>query len=137
MLGLPLSEQLSGRSFAGLLTEATHDTAPSPAPHEPADVLFVQQHQRPWGVLASIDGERYKLTVHDAGVPELFNLNTDPAGLSNVAAANPGVRDRLVDLAREIAREGRREAAPRAASAEEIKRLRSLGYLNEVQGEYR
>ncbi len=70
--------------------------------------------------------------VH-AGSPQLFDLRSDPEELRNLAAAEPdraaALRAALEDLITEAPQVVTRTAATREASAAEIARLQSLGYL--------
>ncbi len=111
-----ISEKLSTSADAG--------AAPPPHPTESFSIV--------------LDG--WKLvhnTLRDPGAPEheLYDARKDPLNLENVAAAHPEIVERLAAALREwhaAARARRLEPDSEAAAslgAEELERLRSLGYI--------
>jgi arylsulfatase A-like enzyme/Tfp pilus assembly protein PilF len=82
-----------------------------------------------WAALRGWVKDDWKLITGAA--PELYNLAEDPGELRNLVAAQPDrVRRMTDDLQRGLQRlaPGGDRAEPRAASAEQEERLRSLGY---------
>ena len=83
-----------------------------------------------------VDG-RWKLMVYwfdDKRVPTLFDLDADPGERTDVAGQNPEIVDRLMGQLGEIIDWDRPHTtapalAPVGQSAETLKRLRSLGYV--------
>jgi arylsulfatase A-like enzyme/predicted Zn-dependent protease len=82
-----------------------------------------------WATLRGWVKDDWKLITGAA--PELYNLADDPGELKNLAASQPDRVKRMTDeLQRGMQRlaPGGDRAQPRAASAEQEERLRSLGY---------
>lgn len=125
LLEVPCPPDLAGRSLAG---EARRRTG-APATD---DLIFVQQNDELWGVIATLAAGRLKLTV-DGDRVELYDLDADPQGLVDVRADHPEAEAELRRLVRALrARAGGRgptatERGP--LSQQERERLRSLGYL--------
>ena len=110
-----------GRSLVPLLAGA-------PLPEAPAfgESLYASRHLG-WSPLHSVESGPYKYIA--APEPELYEVSSDPAETIDRLAARPDEAERLAALlAAELGR-APPSAAQRAADAETIARLRSLGYL--------
>lgn len=132
LIGLQGPEGLSGRSFASLMRGQA-------APAEPAgeglqDPLLLQSNRRDWSILATINGQRYKLVKRHKVPPKLYNLTQDPSGFLNIAPRNKEIEDMIMAHARELG-VTRRDSAPqenqRDVSSDELDMLRALGYVDE------
>jgi arylsulfatase A-like enzyme/Tfp pilus assembly protein PilF len=79
---------------------------------------------RGWAPLRGVIQDRVKYI--DLPVPELYDLDRDPAELRNIASTEPAIAERLRDVTRSLDRpiETSRWQAP-----DRLTRLRSLGYL--------
>jgi arylsulfatase A-like enzyme/Flp pilus assembly protein TadD len=97
-----------------------------PAPRETYFEAFSTALNRGWAPLRGVIGEGKKFV--DLPVPELYDLAQDPAEKSNLAVAQSDVVRRL---ARVLPAESALGHARRPdASAEEVAKLRSLGYIS-------
>jgi arylsulfatase A-like enzyme/Tfp pilus assembly protein PilF len=120
-LALPIPDGLPGTS---LLSLATGASSPPRASYFEA---LAGQLNRGWAPLYGVIDGRTKYV--DLPIPELYDLDRDPAEAHNLAAARPGevqaMRARLAPF-----RAADRGAAPQRESAEVLDRLRSLGYVS-------
>jgi len=89
-----------------------------------AESLFARIHLG-WSELRSIVNGSMQMI--DAPKPELYDLDRDPRETRNIAADN---RRALAELRRTLSTFGSRFTEPDAISAEEAKKLGSLGYVN-------
>ena len=119
-LALPIPEGLPGTS---LLPVATGTSSSS---HSSYFEALAGQLDRGWAPLYGVLQDRTKYV--DLPIPELYELDRDPAETRNLTATRPGeleaMRARLVPL-----RAADREIAPQRESADVLDRLRSLGYV--------
>jgi arylsulfatase A-like enzyme len=138
--GLEVPERAQGRSLAPLIraaSEGREQRWPRPAITEKAYV----EGDLPGRSYASLSliSERWKL-IHNDPAPEgmseyeLYDHRKDPLNLNDIAAENPGDVTRLAELLDKwrVEAEAARldeSALEQNMSAEELQRLRSLGYL--------
>ena len=123
LLGLDADRALLGRDLRPLMNGG--DVASDPFYQES---LFGRLNCH-WAALRGWVKDDWKLIT--GASPELYNLGDDPGELRNLAASQPDrVRRMSEELQRGLQRlaPGGDRAQPRAASAEQEERLRSLGY---------
>jgi choline-sulfatase len=102
---------------------------------EPLDLVALSEtwyprHHYGWSELTSIRDSRYHLIA--APRRELYDLQSDPRELHDIAAANPARADALERALRTFLAQTtatRTPAAPRPVEPEVEERLRSLGYV--------
>jgi choline-sulfatase len=120
-LALPVPEGLPGTSLLPLAAGA------SSGPVTSYFEALAGQLDRGWAPLYGVLHDRAKYV--DLPIPELYDLDRDPAEARNVAATQPGeletLRSRLAPL-----RAADRGIAPQRESADVLDRLRSLGYVS-------
>ncbi|HSS45733.1 MAG TPA: sulfatase-like hydrolase/transferase, partial [Thermoanaerobaculia bacterium] len=113
-VGLPAPKTLPGLSLL----------RPPPSDEVSYFEALTASLERGWAPLRGSIGRRYKFI--DLPVPELYDLSTDPEEKRNLAGERTDIVRRLkIGIPTEAA-----PPSPAAASAEEIGRLRSLGYLS-------
>jgi arylsulfatase A-like enzyme/predicted Zn-dependent protease len=123
LLGLEADRSLLGRDLRPLMNG--RDVAADPFYQES---LFGRLNCH-WATLRGWVKDDWKLIA--GASPELYNLAADPGELHNLAGSDPDRVRRMTDeLQRGLQRlaPGGDRAQPRAASAEQEERLRSLGY---------
>ena len=123
LLGLEADRSLLGRDLRPLMNGRGVATDPFYQ-----ESLFGRLNCH-WATLRGWVTDDYKLIT--GASPELYNLADDPGELKNLAASDPDRVKRMTDdLQRGMQRlaPGGDRAQPRAASAEQEERLRSLGY---------
>jgi len=123
LLGFDTDRSLLGRDLRPLMNG--RDVAADPFYQES---LFGRLNCH-WATLRGWVEDDWKLIT--GASPELYNLADDPGELKNLAASDPARVKRMTDdLQRGMQRlaPGGDRAQPRAASAEQEERLRSLGY---------
>jgi arylsulfatase A-like enzyme/Flp pilus assembly protein TadD len=124
-LALPVPDGLPGRSLLTLARGAS--SPPRPSYFE----ALAGQLNRGWAPLYGVIHDRTKYI--DLPIPELYDLDRDPAETRNLAASRPdelrAMRARLAPL-----RAADGGASPQRESAEVLDRLRALGYLSAGPG---
>ncbi len=120
-LGLPIPEDLPGRSLLPLAAGVREPARPSY--FEALSASF----NRGWAPLTGFARDRYKLI--DLPLPELYDLDADPRESRNLVASDPQL---LEDLRGRLAqaRAGDAGGARAQESAETRARLAGLGYVN-------
>jgi choline-sulfatase len=120
-LALPIPDGLPGASLLPLANGV------SAAPRSSYFEALAGQLNRGWAPLYGVLHGRTKYV--DLPIPELYELDRDPAESENLAARRPeeleAMRARLAPL-----RAADRGVAPQRESADVLERLRSLGYLS-------
>ena len=120
-LALPIPEGLPGTSLLPLATGT------SSGAHSSYFEALAGQLDRGWAPLYGVLQDRTKYV--DLPIPELYELDRDPAETRNLTAKQPreleAMRARLVPL-----RAADRGIAPQRESADVRDRLRSLGYVS-------
>ncbi len=133
LLGIdPAGFRFQGESLAGPILGET-DLAPAvifaEVDYHPGDLELLIKRTHKKAILA----DRFKLIRDDeTGTVEVYDLEGDPGERENLAPTRPELVDRLLPMLRsalEGAAEGAVEGGVRKLSEEEVKRLRSLGYL--------
>jgi arylsulfatase A-like enzyme/cytochrome c-type biogenesis protein CcmH/NrfG len=122
LIGAPRAADMHGRSLRGLL-DGTGKTLPPAGFY--AEALYGRYHYG-WSELYALTDARYRYIK--APRPELYDLDRDPAELTNLAPERPqtaaamrGALDRILS--------GATVSAPGAVSAEARERLQALGYI--------
>ena len=135
LLGLPMSEELPGRSFAARLKGGA-DLAQSDDT-EARDVVILEA-ARKWGVIATLATGRFKLVMGRGGA--LYRLDVDPNADVDVTDRYPAERRQLFLISKEVglqqARSAGIDASPRRerpTEAEVLERLRAIGYVEEAE----
>ena len=143
--GLPIPEAAQGQTLTPLLAASSSSTGPSGWVNRPA---VSEEHAR-LGAFEDDQHESFALVldgwrlIHNAKVAEddtgpefeLYHHETDPLSLDDVAEQNPDLVEHLgKELERwrqraDVARLQSDEELSSTLSADELKRLRSLGYL--------
>jgi arylsulfatase A-like enzyme/Flp pilus assembly protein TadD len=127
-LALPVPDGLPGTSLLPLATGAS--SPPRPRYFE----ALAGQLNRGWAPLYGVIHDSTKYV--DLPIPELYDLDRDPAETRNLAQTRPdeleAMRARLAPL-----RAADRGIAPQRESAEVLDRLRALGYLSAGPGPVR
>ncbi len=127
LLGIGLSGQVQGASYAGLFSGTEADPAP---------VYFTGAHQQ-FQVDAILDG-RHKLITGTNGSKELYDLAAEPGETQNIAAEFPEIVERLEGRLLEIREENRRhrQRLPQAdgddgpeREGELLQQMQALGYV--------
>jgi iduronate 2-sulfatase len=137
LAGIPVPKGLQGETVTGLF-DRSGSTRPRPAVMEKVGRKGTEPGVEYESVALLLDG--WKLIHHRVRPParpefELFDHRTDPLDLRDVAARNPEVVARLtreLDAWRRMADAARLKpdaATAREVSAEELERLRALGYV--------
>lgn len=119
-LALPIPEDLPGRS---LLAVAAGRRGPSPPTYFEA---LSGMMSRRWAPLYGVLRNRTKYI--ELPLPELYDLEADPAEQRNLASSRPQLLEEMRALLGR-ARAGERKAERTRESAETRERLRALGYL--------
>jgi len=135
LLGLPASEELSGRSFAARLQGG--DALAQPDYTEARDVVVLEAALS-WSVIATLGTGRFKLvTGRENG---LYRLDVDPTADADVAYKYPDETQQLLEIAEAVgmqqARSQVRPPSPRREvpnEAEVLERLRAIGYVEEAE----
>ncbi len=139
LMGLPPLPGAEGRSARPLIEAAIGSQPPPPDPSRPAfaalDRSWAQRGASP-NRLASVatDEERLIRALDQPAPLELFALASDPQERTNVAGAEPAVRDRLADLlSQHLAQPGAAWGAATPVQLDRMSRdqLRALGYVVE------
>jgi iduronate 2-sulfatase len=141
LAGLPVPEAVQGRSFAAFLRGGPGATAPEPRPAFTEKAIIAGAGGalpgRNFASYAVVD-DGWKLIWNQqppSGLPEyeLFDHGADPLNLKDVAAEHPERVSELrglIDEWLEAAKAARLDPASTAGmSAEELERLRALGYV--------
>jgi arylsulfatase A-like enzyme len=134
ILGLPVSEELSGRSFAARLQGG--DELAQPDTTDARDVVILEAALS-WSVIATLGTGRFKLvTGRENG---LYRLDVDPSADADVAYRYPEEGRQLLAISEGIgmrqARSERTPAEPRREVPNEdevLERLRAIGYAEEA-----
>lgn len=117
MLGLEPSQELDGQSLLGL------DAPDAPARQVYSETVFTRLHFG-WSDLYSLIEYPYHY-IHGPD-PELYDLETDPAELTNILRREARLARRLDGLLDDI---DRTLEAPTAEDPETLEKLAALGYL--------
>lgn len=132
LIGLQGPPGLSGRSFAALMRGQAEPAVPvGEGLHDP---LLLQSNRRDWSILATINGQRYKLVKRHKKSPKLYNLTSDPSGFLNIAPRNKDIEEMIMAYARELGvmrRGAQADENQRDVSSDELDMLRALGYVDE------
>jgi arylsulfatase A-like enzyme len=140
---LPFPEEVQGQSLVPLLAEGTRPgelgwrSRPAFAERRYAPAAFSDDEKKLDSFAIIADGWKLiRNTARPEGWPEyeLFDHVNDPLNLNNVATDEPEILDRLAEQLeawREATVAARVEAdeSTEGISAEELQRLRSLGYV--------
>jgi len=123
LLHLSIPAAVQGRSLVPLLRGERLDLTPL------AETWYPRHHYG-WSELTSIEDSRY----HFIAAPrrELYDVQTDPGELHDLAAENPGRADALERALKALAAQtsaGHTPNAPRPIDPDVEQRLRSLGYV--------
>ncbi len=121
-LALQAPEGLPGRSLLSLAA-GRRDAPPAPAYFEALSASL----NRGWAPLVGLVRDRYKLI--ELPEPELYDLDTDPHELTNLAAREPVTLDQVRSALASL-RAADRGPARGEENAETRERLRSLGYAS-------
>jgi len=135
LLGLPVSEELPGRSFAARLKGGEELAQPDDA--EAREVVILEAAGK-WGVIATLGTGRFKLVVGREG--GLYHLDVDPRADVDVTDRYPEERQQLLLISEEVglqqARSNVMQLPPRREApdeAEVLERLRAIGYAEEAE----
>jgi arylsulfatase len=135
LLGLPVSEELPGRSFAARL-KGGEELAQSDDT-EARDVVILEAAGK-WGVIATLETGRFKLVMGRGG--GLYHLDVDPRADVDVTDRYPAERQQLLLISREVgvqqARSKVMQLPPRRErpnEAEVLEQLRAIGYVEEAE----
>jgi tetratricopeptide (TPR) repeat protein len=120
LLGFEVPAELPGRSLRRAMTHAAGDEAP-PSYFE----ALSSSLNRGWAPLTGVVEQKWKYI--DLPLPELYDVEADPAEATNLAAARPAEVERLRGVLAGL-RAADKGAARTPESAETLARLRALGY---------
>jgi choline-sulfatase len=123
LLGVEIPRQVQGRSLVPLVRGETLDLVA-------ASETWYPRHHYGWSELTSIKDSRYHLI--SAPRRELYDLQSDPTELHDIAAANPARADALERALRTFIAQTATTQPPAAAKPVDPDveaRLRSLGYV--------
>ena len=124
LLGLPTPETMGGRSLAPLLTDRSARGVD----------LFAEVDRSEAARVAAWRSGRWKYLRHfSRGWEKLFDLEADPAERTDLSASHPGTLLRLRGEVEALyaAHEGEEKVPVRELEAEEVERLRALGYVED------
>jgi arylsulfatase A-like enzyme len=135
LLGLPASEELSGRSFAARLQGG--DELAQPDIPGASDVVVLEAALS-WSVIATLGTGRFKLvTGKENG---LYRLDVDPTADTDVAYRYPEEEQQLLEISEGVGvQQARSQVTPPEPrrevpdEAEVLERLRAIGYAEEAE----
>jgi arylsulfatase A-like enzyme len=135
LLGLPVSEELPGRSFAARLKRGEELAQPDDA--EAREVVILEAAGK-WGVIATLGTGRFKLvTGRENG---LYRLDVDPGADVDVTRKYPEEMQQLFAISKGVGMQQARSQLtpppPRREApdeAEVLERLRAIGYAEEAE----
>jgi arylsulfatase len=134
LLDLPRPEGLHGRSLAGVLTgsgAALEQRWPGVS-----DVVPLYENPRNWAVAATIDGQRFKLVKQEDQEYVLHRVDVDPGRdvMSKHMPQAATLHALAETLQMPVTNQKLRRSGARDANLDELEMLRSLGYMDEVEG---